>query len=169
MTIDDQKEHFSYAYVRAVAAVAKIGVAEPRPDDDSVDLILSRRDTGSIIRSPKLDLQVKCVDTDASTATKTATSLRYSLKLKNYDDLRPSNLLVPRILVVVMVPPNLTEWIHQSEEEMILRHCGYWRSLREMPATPNTSGVTVELPLANIFSVAALDEMMQRIGAGNYP
>lgn len=39
MTLDQQKEQFSYAYVRAVAAVAQIAVTPPTVDDDSVDLI----------------------------------------------------------------------------------------------------------------------------------
>jgi len=37
---------------------------------------------------------------------------------------------VPRILVVVTVPAVAQEWLSQSEEEMVLRHCGYWISLR---------------------------------------
>lgn len=169
MTIDDQKEQFSYAYVRAVTAVARVGVAEPRPDDDSVDLILSRRDTGAIIRSPKLDVQVKCADVAASTVKITAMHIHYALKLKNYDDLRPENLLVPRILVVVLVPADLPDWLSQTTNELALKHCGYWLSLRGLPATSNSTGVTVQIPLANVFSVAALDGMMQRIGAGSYP
>lgn len=169
MTLDDQKEHFSYAYIRAVAVVAGVGVAEPRPDDDSVDLILSRRDIGSVIRSPKLDLQVKCAAESSSTVNITNTHVHYALKLKNYDDLRPANLMVPRILIVVLVPDNLGDWINQTSTELALRKCAYWHSLRGQPPTSNTSGVTVPLPLSSVFSVAALDGMMQRIGAGNFP
>ncbi len=62
MTIDDQKEQFSFAYVRAVAATARIAANEPTVDDDSVDLILQQKGTGGIFRSPRLEVQVKCTD-----------------------------------------------------------------------------------------------------------
>jgi hypothetical protein len=43
MDENQQKEQFSYAYVRAVASVAGYGVHRPEPDDDSVDLVVSAR------------------------------------------------------------------------------------------------------------------------------
>ena len=48
MTLDDQKEQFSFAYVRAVASAAQISVSEPAVDDDSIDLIFHRRGGGGI-------------------------------------------------------------------------------------------------------------------------
>lgn len=83
------------------------------------------------------------------------------MKTKNYDDLRGEGFLVPRILVVVTVPVAAQEWLSQSEEEMILRHCGYWVSLREAPATENTHSVTVDIPRRNVFDVEALRRLME--------
>jgi hypothetical protein len=76
---------------------------------------------------------------------------------------------VPRILVVVLVPENIENWIQQSEEEMCTRHCAYWVSLLGMPATRNTTSVTVELPRRNLFTVEALESMMQRISQRGLP
>jgi hypothetical protein len=165
MTIDDQKEQFSFAYVRAVAATARIAVNEPTVDDDSVDLILQQKGTGGIFRSPRLEVQVKCTEA----ATITAAHIAYPLKIKNYDELRPTDFLVPRILIVVVVPNSLADWLNHSEPELAMRRCGYWRSLRGEQSTINTTSVTVHLPRTNQFTVTELQAMMQRIGNGGYP
>jgi hypothetical protein len=164
MTIDDQKEHFSYAYARAVAATAAVSVATPEVDDDSIDLVLFQKGTGTVFRSPRLELQVKCAD--EGTLTVSATHIHYPLKLKNYEELRADDVLVPRILVVVLVPTGLNQWLNWTHQELAVRRAGYWLSLRGMPLTPNTTNVTVHVPLANEFSVAQLNNMMQRIGSG---
>lgn len=165
MTIDDQKEQFSFAYARAVAAVAQIAVSEPTVDDDSVDLLFQQRGGGGMMRSPRLDAQVKCTDAAAVTATHVA----YPLKMKNYDDLRATNLFVPRILIVVTVPNDLVDWLNHSEQELALRKCGYWLSLLGEPPVPNSATRTVQLPRANQFTVAELTGIMQRIGNGQNP
>jgi Domain of unknown function (DUF4365) len=79
------------------------------------------------------------------------------------------NVLVPRILVVVLVPDCLEDWLQQSEAEMCMRNCAYWMSLRGMPETQNTATVTVALPRSNQFTVQALKSMIQRISEGNLP
>jgi hypothetical protein len=165
MTIDDQKEQVSFAYIRAVAAVAQIAVSEPAVDDDSIDLIFHRKGGGGVVRSPRLEAQVKCTDS----ATSTATDVAYPLKLKNYDELRPTNVLVPRILIVVTVPEDLNDWLNHSEQELAIRKCGYWLSLRGEPATTNTTSVTVRMLRSNQFTVAELKGIMQRIGIGQNP
>jgi hypothetical protein len=165
MTIDDQKEQFSFAYARAVAAVAQIAVSEPTVDDDSVDLSFKRKGGGGIVRSPQLDAQVKCTES----ASVHPDHVAYPLKLKNYEELRPTNLLVPRILIVVTVPVDLVDWLNHSEPELAMRKCGYWVSLRGMAATVNQTNVTVHLPRVNHFTVAQLQQIMQRIGNGQTP
>lgn len=165
MTIDDQKEQFSFAYARAVAAVAQVVVSEPTVDDDSVDLSFKKKGGGGAVRSPQLDVQVKCTES----ANIRADHIAYPLKLKNYDELRPTNLLVPRILIVVTVPDDLVDWLNHSEQELAMRKCGYWVSLRGMAATANQTNVTVHLPRANQFTVAQLAQIMQRIGNGQTP
>jgi len=129
-----------------------------------VDLgLASRGGTGPIL-SPRLELQLKCTSRDVLSES----SVRYPLNLKNYNDLR-INALVPRILVVVLVPENLADWLVQSEDELLMRHCGYWVSLRGLPETPNTTTVTVELPRSNQFTVEAVVSMFQRISNGGLP
>lgn len=167
MTIDDQKEHFSYAYTRAIAATAAVSVATPEVDDDSVDLVLFQKATGTVFRSPRLEVQVKCAEQSALTVS--ATDIHYPLKLKNYNELRADDVLVPRILLVVLVPDDLGDWLNWTAQELAMRRAGYWLSLRAMAQTSNATNVTVHVPLVNEFSVAQLSAIMQRIGNGQLP
>lgn len=164
MHLTAQKEQFSRAYVQAVAAVAGCSWSEPSVDDDSVDLTLSTSGAFSTFRSPKLDVQLKCHADVQPTADFT-----FALKLKNYDDLRDDTVLVPRILVVVIVPDDVPDWLVHAEPEMIVRRCGYWMSLRGMPATTNTTSVTVTISRSQWFCPTELEAMMQRIGNGGLP
>lgn len=158
MEPNQQKEQFSIAYVRAVASVAGFSVTEKEVDDDSIDLIIASRGKKGSIRSPRLELQLKCTSAEIPKDN----HFSYELKRKNYDDLRGNDFVVPRILVVVIVPSDVSYWLYQTEEELSLRRCGYWLSLKEHPETQNTTSVTVNIPKENVFSVDQLNQLMWR-------
>jgi Domain of unknown function (DUF4365) len=164
MELNQQKELFSQAYVRAVAAVAGFSVDRLELDFNSIDLQITAGSGEESVSFPELKLQLKCTSRDVIDGDR----IRFALKVKNYNDLR-KNVLVPRILVVVLVPDCLEDWLQQSEAEMCMRNCAYWMSLRGMPETQNTATVTVALPRSNQFTVQALKPMIQRISEGNLP
>ena len=87
-----RKEQFSNAFL---AAVSGCSISKPVPDIDTIDWTLSNR----LPRRPKLDVQLKCTSSDDGTGDLIA----FELKRKNYDDLILTNLIDPRILVVVTV------------------------------------------------------------------
>ncbi len=164
MDINQQKEQFSITYIRAIAAVAGYSLYRPEVDNDSVDLgIVSRGGTGKIL-SPRLELQLKCTAREILEEN----YLKYPLSLKNYNDLK-INALVPRILVVVLVPEKITDWIKQTESELCLRYCAYWVSLRGSPDTENITNVTIEIPRSNQLTPDALQAIIERISFGDLP
>lgn len=165
MDLNAQKEQFSRAYVQAVAAVAGFAWSEPSVDDDSIDLTLSDRGGGGTIRSPKLDIQLKC----HAHAALTEPSFSYAVKIKNYDDLRDDSVMVPRIMVVVLVPDLLADWMNHAEAELALRRCGYWISIRGQPPTTNTTTVSVTINRTSVFNANGLTQIMQRIRTGGLP
>lgn len=158
---DHMKEQFSHAYVKAVAAAAGVAWMKPSVDDDSIDVTLSRRGG----RSPKLDLQLKCTAAPAPVGAR----FGHSIKLKNYDDLRAVDLLVPRVLVVVLVPDSAADWLTQTHTELVMRRCGYWVSLRGLPESSNSTGQTVDMMASQVFDVAALTAILDRIANGGLP
>jgi uncharacterized protein DUF4365 len=165
MEFDQQKEQFSNAYVQAVAACAGFAWSTPSVDDDSVDMTLHQTGGRGTVRSPKLDLQIKC-----QAATSPAEDeFGYSVKLKNYNDLRDTTVQVPRILVVVLVPDALNDWLDHTEPQMAMRRCGYWMSLRGLADSVNATGQTVQMRRDHVFTVVQLQEIMARIGRGGLP
>jgi hypothetical protein len=164
LELNFRKEQFSVAFVRALAAVAGLSVSRPEPDCDSEDLILSARLHGTPIRSPKVALQLKC----SSNLGRGPDSVSIALPLKNYDDLRPTNLAVPRLLVVVEIPPGEepNEWIHQTEERVCLLRSAYWLSLYDFRSVANNTSVTVHLPLQQRLTPSSLLSIMVQLGKG---
>jgi len=95
--------------------------------------------------------------------------LAYPLKIKNYDDLRPTNLAVPRILIVVLIPAEIEDWTSQSEAALELRRCAYWMSLRGEPGVTNETTKTVHVPRTQVFGSDALTAILDRIADGGVP
>ena len=160
MTSNMQKELFSIAYIRAVTAVSGYQVNRPELDFDSVDGVLASSER----RRARIEFQAKATSRDVLKGE----NIRFPLKMKNYDDLRPpvDEITVPRILIVVLVPQEPEDWLTQTHDELCLRHCGYWLSLEGRPEVPNTNTITVSIPTSNIFDSSQLRDLMTKAGDG---
>jgi len=156
MHISKRQEQFSLALVFAVASCAGCAIGEWKVDDDSIDITLRSK---LFPRKPKIDLQLKCTWQDVFYGDE----IHFFLPLNNYNDLRTEDVCVPRLLVTVLTPDDIDQWLHQSEEQMLLRNCAYWCDLRGLPPVENTNGRTVSFPRTNIFTPAALTNMMQHV------
>ncbi len=148
MELNQRKEKFGEAYLRAVTTVAGFTLYRPEVDDDSVDWGIAARGTETLRRRPRVELQLKCTSSDVLREE----GLHFPLGLRNYEQLREANLLVPRV-----------------ERQLALRHCGYWVSLRGRGPTLNTESITVVLPRLQVLSPEALRGMMERIDRGEAP
>jgi hypothetical protein len=155
MALSTQQENFGDSFLLAVAAHAGCAYAKPETDNDSIDWTLSCR----LSRRPKIDVQIKTVLTDDALQE----HISYPLKKKNYDDLILTDLLSPRILVVVAMPKNVDSWLEVQEEQLILRRSAYWVCLAGQPESDNTNSVSVHLPKNQPFNVPHLREMMKKV------
>ncbi len=152
MTPEQQKEQFSIAYVRAIAATARVNIYKLEVDSDSIDIGFSVKSIAGRPQSPRIEAQLKCVtELDDSDPM----NFRYPLKAKNYNELIGDHY-IPRYLIVVLVPPLPANWLLQTSGQLSLYHCGYFVSLKELQPTENKASVTISLPKAQIFSPAAL-------------
>jgi hypothetical protein len=118
MTTNNQKEMLSIAYVRAIVAAAGLNVGRMDIDDDSIDIEVAARGPFGTVRSPKLDLQLKCT----ATGMLTTDYLSLQISMKNYDDLRHQDYETPRILVAVVIPDKLGCWLHQTNWSLAVHH-----------------------------------------------
>ena len=151
------KERISLAYVQAVAARVGYEVIEPKVDVDSVDGLLR----STVGRRPQIEFQAKCSSQDYLRVEEVA----FPLKLKNYNELR-AETINPRLLIVLLLPPNEADWVLQSEDELIMKKCAYWLSLRNYPPSDNAAQVTVRLPRSQLFSSQQLVELMAKAQIG---
>ncbi len=92
MTENDQKEAISRAYVKAVAAAAGFASYQPCVDDDSIDLGIAASGTSGFPEGPRLKMQLKCT----ASGRPEEPTLSFRVKRMNYDDLRPSDVAIPR-------------------------------------------------------------------------
>jgi hypothetical protein len=160
LTQAHRQEALCRAYVQAIAAQAGLlwGKTEP---DYGIDLSLRsvrvqdnrRRDAGV-----QIDLQLK----STTRAAVTDTEVRYDLEVQAYNDLRDETCPCPRLLVVLVLPAEEADWLSQTAEELVLRHCAYWISLKGRPPTKARSTTRIGIPLANVFSVAEVIRLMQQ-------
>ncbi len=153
-------EQFSFAYVRALAAMLGFEVQKYDPDIFGIDLNLTAKGSRGALSCPSFGMQVK-----AATGKKILhkDGIHYRLEIPHYDALREQHIAAPRILVVVLIPRDDHQWIRQDHEELALRKCGYWLSLRGWEASANVSNITVCVPWKNILSVDALDSLMTKV------
>ena len=165
LTRNHRQEALSRAYVQVIAARCGMSVSLPNPDY-GIDLTLNDiEDFGGWHAESgcKLDIQAK----STARAGKAADVIAYDLDIRSYDVLRLPTARHPRILVVLLLPIDESRWCSQSEEELTLRHCAYWLSLRGRPPSTNRKSVRLSLPRANVFSVEALRTIVSRIKAGD--
>jgi hypothetical protein len=164
LTRNHRQEALSRAYVQAIVACAGLGLS--RPDVDyGIDLSLHAivaRDRRRVDAGSALDVQIK----STSRTVLGETSLAYDLEKKAYDDLRSTDARRIRVLVLVVLPEDEAEWVSQSEEELAIRGCAYWLSLRGAPASAAKKSVRVRIPRKQVFSVPAVRNLLTRLESG---
>lgn len=154
MDLNDQKEHLSLAYIRAVAARAGFHVQRPEIDKTSVDGEINCDDGVC----PKIAFQAKATSRDILEAEWVV----IDLPIKNYNDLRKTTA-VPRFLIVLVLDVDDTQWLSQSEDDLTMRRCAYWTTLQGEPEAPNKTSIRIRLPRKNVFDVTALQDLMRKV------
>ncbi|HUY89247.1 MAG TPA: DUF4365 domain-containing protein [Pirellulales bacterium] len=165
MDLGLQKEQFSNAYLCAVAAAAGFQSYKPLPDVDKTDWVIAAPGPKGTVRSPKVEVQLKCTSRDVLRDD----HLAFAVDIDTYENLRDPSHMVPKILKVVVVPEDVEDWLMHSEERLALHHCGYWASLRGLPESDNTASVTIPIPRRQQFTVEELAGILDRIATGGAP
>ena len=158
MVDTNMMERFSLAYLEAVASQAGCWIADPRIDRNSVDGTLRGEPNGRLCA---IDFQAKATSQDIVRGDR----LSFRLPIGNYNDLRLQTRF-PRILIVLLMPKETENWLNQTEDELCMRHCAYWRSIEGEPDVPNKDNVTVPIPLSEMFNGDQLADMMDRADRG---
>jgi hypothetical protein len=163
MNTSIEKEQFSRAYIGAIASRLGINSAKPDVDDDSVDLtLIGKGYENHFFQNPNIDIQLKCT----ANGNIHEGVLRFSLKKKNYNDLRIINCCHPRYLFILLVPRNIDEWLTLDSDHMILRNMCYYISLKGYPVSENRNTVSIAIPIENRITCSTMMQIMEKAADG---
>jgi len=164
ITTAHRMESLSRAYVQAVAAQAGLNYSF-RIYDYGTDVSLGEvREVGGVYTETgfAIDIQLR----SSSLAQVREQEVAYDQDVRTYDFLRQEGVVIPRILVLMVLPADEAEWIGQTEAGLELRRCAYWLSCRGYAPTANTSSVRLAIPRTNVFGVEAVRAMFDRLRRG---
>lgn len=158
-------ELLQIGYLHSVVAAAGCNLGAPFPDR-GIDWTVNHASA-----SHKIDSEVSIKLSLKSTATiaPNPQGAHFSFRLENdhLTKLAESPVMVPRILVVMLVPPTWDDWIQVASSSLTISHCSYWVNLAGQSYTYAPSGkTTIHVPTANVFDAAALCDLMVRVGSG---
>ncbi|HEU4410455.1 MAG TPA: DUF4365 domain-containing protein [Polyangiaceae bacterium] len=155
----DVKEELGLAYVRAVAARAGFSVEETRKDRDGVDLTICARgklSDDAVSKSPRLEVQLKST---AALGALPPVEFSYELDADDYNHLVGPRL-VPRILLVFVMPKSEAQWLSWTEDSLVLRHSAYWLSLAGRESTTNIRSKSVKVPRGHVFNPESIRSLL---------
>lgn len=165
MPENEIKCELSQAYVHAV--VSRLGCvcqwANRQLDNLGIDAIV--RFEGSFPKHPEarnsltLDVQVKSTSQNLEFDASGERIIFDGLTKNVYDRFRDKNRSVPALLVLLSLPNDSQQWLRLSEEELILKKCAYWVSLK---GAPECSGETKRIffPKKQLFNVDQLKHII---------
>ena len=158
LSLQDVQEALSKAFLCAVAARARYATCERDFDRDGVDVTV---EAGADFR-PKIDFQLKAT----KNLPQVGQHFSFPCPRRNYDLLRiPTQ--TPRLLLVFKMPEDEADWLNVTDSETLIRHCGYWLSLRGFPDTKNSETVSVHIPQSNRLTVEELIKLMALSRSGS--
>jgi hypothetical protein len=150
----DIESELSYAYLHAVASKAGIGCKmSPRYEDNrGIDVQLTCYEQFPDCYKEEIDLKIQLKAT-IQEPSQTDTHFAYFFKgAKQYDLLREETQHIHRLLIVLFLPTNSEEWLNVQPEQLVLKNCAYWVSLRGAEISGNTTGQTVYLPKEQLLT-----------------
>lgn len=161
----DIESELSYAYLHAVASAVGINcqIENRHGDNRGIDTRLTCYGPFEASYKEEIDLKVQLKAT-ITTPVETDTHFSYFFSgIKQYDFLREETKNQHRVLVVLFLPDGHDEWLSVSPEQLILKKCAYWLSLRGADASANSTGTTVYLPKEQLLSPENLLNIFERI------
>lgn len=170
MTVKLHQGLHGEAYVFALASAAGLLASRPILDVDGVDWLIASPGPMGTTRSPKIEVQVKTW----SNPTGNDESWSYRLKQVHFNALAGPGFMVPRYLVLVIVPNAISGFALCDADCMKLHHAAYWVSLATHDPVPSEPGapasVAVRVPRKNLLTpdtLVALVASDSRLGGGS--
>jgi len=166
------ESELSYAYLHAVASRAGMSCRDGNRHEDNNGVDATLTAWGPFIGGGTLtevDLKIQLKATIAQPVDDGDNYSYFLSGVNRYNDLRSATVSVARVLVVLFLPGDAQEWLGHSADQLVLRRCAYWQSLRGAPDITTGSGTTVKLPKAQVFSPEGLTQLAVRLSHRDIP
>ena len=164
LTKNEREAELSYAYVHAIAARAGFGCESSGRQSDRAGIdarlhVKERLDELATHTDFPIEIQLK-----ATSQQPVCTRDHYShwLKSDHFEKLRNPGIATLRLLVVLFLPEDESEWLLHDETNLITKRCAYWVCLKGAAPSDNATGQTVYIPKANSFSHEGLRAIARR-------
>ena len=167
-------DEYSVAYVRALGVKAGYAVYQSNLNALN-DLVLADVRRPGTDAAPRLEVTVR----HAFVKGFDGKPIPYPLDDTTFEKLRFVSLHILRILIVVALPPSITEWLLRWRDgdldgtpNTALPHSmpnAYWMSLRGEPERTPSSGDLVTISSSKILTCRTLRVLMDRTAEGRYP
>lgn len=161
MTLSQQQEQISRAYVYAIAARCGFNVARWDVDQDGIDLTIG----ASRIGKPRVDFQLK-----TSRQSVREHGEHFSVQLTStggvtgqmkYDRLRAEPAQSTVYAVLLVLPEEVASSVEHTVEHLLIRKCAYWLKATGLPAV-TAQNPTLKFPKNQIFSPDTLLSMLDQ-------
>ena len=168
-TQQDIEARLSYAYLHAVASHAGFVCrpATPEEDKEGIDAVVTAYGVfpGTWRTQVTINIQLKAT---VKQPTDDGTHLSYFVQgIRRYDKLREDHREPVRLLVALFLPEKHADWLTCTEDQLILKRCAYWASIRNAPPSDNETGKTVKTPKDQILKPENLKALVERLALGN--
>jgi hypothetical protein len=163
------ESELSYAYLHAVAANSGMSCESNGRHADNMGIdatirVAERFSINSLLTDFSIEVQLKATIANAESREG---RIPYVLKgIERYDKLRKTTVNPPKILVVLFLPREQSDWINVTTDHLLVRKCAWWVSLRGAPESNNTASVTVYLPEDQHYNSNNLRTLMARLSMG---
>jgi hypothetical protein len=149
------KERLGHAIVDLIASRAGCQTTQPHTDYKSTDINISPMADDLPMQ---IDVQIKGV----TTLKIDGAFLKYRLEKRNYDHLRRTDLLVPRMLVVADINKLRSKWVRCKNDSVVFSNSVYWLDLHDLPDATQKTKVPVRIPIANRLDPDELVALLKR-------
>lgn len=150
---------FGEDYVRVLASAAGLLVYTYDLDGDGIDLGFRFPGRVNRVASPAIEAQVKTWSKPSGRAGDWHFD---GLNEVQFNKLAGDDYSVRRFLFLVLVPPDARDYASLSTDGMLLRHLGYFISLRDAAPIEHPDSRRrrpVRVPKANVLTVATLRKL----------
>lgn len=168
MTIENIKEALSIRFVELIAASKGYKTSSVYPDNGTdlsiieVDYRTENAKKRYFDTGREIKIQLKA--TSESSINENDDIIKYDLETKTYNDLiSRMETRYPLILILFVLPTQISDWINISDHELIARKCAYWFFPEEVEQlTTNATRKRIKINKENILNDDTIPYLFER-------